>query len=301
MSLTGVGLTAGVPEPAQAAPSAAQRFRYCLNTATLMGYKLPIAEQVEVAAKAGYSAIEPWLSDLRVYADGGGSLGDLRKRIADQGLTVESAIGFPEWMVDDPARRAKGLEEARREMDLVARIGGKRIAMPPAGPSNGVGIQLSAITERYRAVLEAGDRIGIVPELEFWGSSPHLSRLSQAVYVAMEANHPKACVLADVFHLYKGGSGFTGLKLVSGNALQVLHMNDDPSSPPQKTVQDSQRVFPGDGVAPLKQIVGDLGEVAPDLVLSLELFNASYWKHSPMDTAKSGLAKMQAVVRAARP
>jgi 2-keto-myo-inositol isomerase len=30
---------------------------------------------------------------------------DLKKRISDCGLTVESAIGFAEWIVDDDARR----------------------------------------------------------------------------------------------------------------------------------------------------------------------------------------------------
>jgi hypothetical protein len=34
---------------------------------------------------------------------------------------VEGAIGFPEWLVDDEARRARGLERAKREMSLVAK------------------------------------------------------------------------------------------------------------------------------------------------------------------------------------
>src|ERR1039457_6018182 len=71
----------------------------------------------------------------------------------------------------------------------------------------------------------------VVPELEFWGTSPYLSRLSQAAYVALEASHSKACVLADVFHLYKGGSGFEGLRLLSGQAIQVIHLNDYPGNP----------------------------------------------------------------------
>ncbi len=50
--------------------------------------------------------------------------------------------------------------------------------------------------------------MGIVPELEFWRLLKLLSRLGQAAMVAIDANHPKACVLADVFHMYKGGSDF---------------------------------------------------------------------------------------------
>ena len=291
----GVAAAAGAPSPAPGASG----FRYCLNTATLQGYKLGIAETVDVAAKAGYHAIEPWLNLLTPYAERGGSMPELRRRIADAGLTVESAIAFPQWIVDDAARRAAALDQLKREMDLVAQIGGRRIAAPPAGANNAPPIPLAAIVERYRAVLHVGDRMGVVPELEFWGSSSNLHRLAEAVYVAMEAGHPKACVLADVFHLYKGGSGFLGLRMLSAQSLQVIHLNDYPATPARETIADRDRVFPGDGVAPLKQILSDLRVVNPDLVLSLELFNPSYWTGEPLATARQGLAKMKQAVAAA--
>jgi 2-keto-myo-inositol isomerase len=300
-AISSAGLTSATALRADATPSDGEGgFRYCLNTATLSGFKLSLPDVVEATAKAGYQAIEPWLRLIHEYASGGGSLPDLKKRIADLGLTVESAIAFPQWVVDDPTSRMHGLEETRRDMDVVAQIGGKRIAAPPAGPANGPVIGLQRIAERYRAVLELGDRMGVVPELEFWGSSPHLSRLSQAAFVAIEAGHPKACVLPDVFHLYKGGSDFQGLRLLSGQALQVIHMNDYPAQPPRELITDADRVYPGDGVAPMKQILAELRQVAPGIVLSLELFNAAYWKGDPLDTARAGLARMKAAVREAR-
>ena len=88
------------PAVALAAPAFARgdetppAFRYCLNTATIRGQKLGIAREVEIAAAAGYTGIEPWVGDVEKYRDAGGSLPDLRKKIADAGLTVESAIGF---------------------------------------------------------------------------------------------------------------------------------------------------------------------------------------------------------------
>jgi 2-keto-myo-inositol isomerase len=281
-----------VSRPGGAAPpDNPPAFKLCLNTATLRGYRIGIVETIDAAGKAGYHAIEPWLDSLTAYT---GSLPDLRKRIADFGMTVESAIAFPQWVVDDPARRAQAMEQAKREMDLVTQIGGRRIAAPPAGANTAPEIPLSAIAERYRALLELGDRMGIVPELEFWGSSTNLSKLSQAIEVAVAVNHPKACVLADVFHLYKGGSGFAGLHLLGAPALPVLHMNDYPTQPPRETIADRDRVYPGDGVAPLKQILADLRKVNPALVLSLEVFNPAYWKTDALDTARTGLSKLKA-------
>lgn len=284
---------------AQAASGSTGAFRYCLNSATISGYRLSLAETIDVAAKAGYQGIEPWLSLIHADVDRGASLRDLRARIGDRGLTVEGAIGFDQWLVDDPARRAKGVEQLRRNMDLVAQLGGRRIAAPPAGANRGPEIPLPRIAERYRAVLDLGDRMGVVPELEFWGTSANLHLLAEAVFAAIEADHPKACVLADLFHLYKGGSGFEGLRLLSAQALQVFHMNDYPADPPRATATDRNRVYPGDGIAPMRQILADLRRVNPNLVLSLELFNPAYWKGDPLETARTGLARMQECVRQA--
>lgn len=299
-TLAGVGVCGSMPEVASAAfPESSPGFRYCLNFATLRGYKSGVVEMVKVASQAGYQAIEPWIDGLHAYADQAGSLPDLGKRIADLGLSVESAIAFPEWMVDDPGQRAAGMEQAKRDMDAVTRIGGKRIAAPPAGANKGAEIGLLEIADRYRALLELGDQMGVVPELEFWGSSANLRQLAQAVFVAIEASHPKACVLADVFHLYKGQSGFLGLRMLSSQAVQVVHLNDYPASPPREAITDRNRVYPGDGVAPLKQILADLHRINPSTVLSLELFNPAYWKGDPLETARIGLAKMQQAVHSA--
>ena len=167
-------------------PNESSPFRFGMNTSTLRGQKLPIAELVEVIAKAGFQAIEPWISELDDHVHRGGSLKDLGKKIRDLGLTVESSIGFAEWIVDDDARRAKGLEHARRDMDTVAQVGGLRMAAPPAGATNDAHLDPARIVERYRKLLELGDQIGVVPEVEVWGFSKTLTRLSDAAEVALE-------------------------------------------------------------------------------------------------------------------
>ncbi|HLL90133.1 MAG TPA: hypothetical protein VK324_12600, partial [Tepidisphaeraceae bacterium] len=102
-------------------------FTYCLNTSTVQGQKLSLVEEVDLAAKAGYGAIEPWIGEIEKYRDGGGSVADLRNRITDAGLRVAGAIGFAKWVVDDVTERAAGLEHMRRDMDLLAQIGGTHI------------------------------------------------------------------------------------------------------------------------------------------------------------------------------
>ena len=275
-------------------------FGYCLNTSTIRGHNLSITEEVDIAAEAGYRAIEPWIGKIDAYLDQGGSLKDLAKRIADHGMTVESSIGFAPWIVNDDAQRTKGIEAAKRDMDRVAQVGGKRMAAPAAGAQNGSDVDLMKAAERYRALLELGDKMGVVPMVEVWGFSKTLTKLSQAVFVAVEAAHPKACVLADVYHLHKGGSDYRGFNLMSANSMHVLHMNDYPANPPRETITDGHRVYPGDGVAPMRDILRTLRDIGFRGHLSLELFNESYWKqHDALTVAETGLKKMREVVQKA--
>jgi sugar phosphate isomerase/epimerase len=291
--------TLGLAGSAPAAPDrpAGDPFRYSLNTSTIRGQNLPIVEEVAVAARAGYQVIEPWISELEQYVRGGGSLRDLSRRIHDAGLRVEDAIGFSEWLVDDEARRRRGLEDARRAMDMVHQLGGHYLAAPPAGATNQADLPLTRIVERYRALLEVGERLGISPMVEVWGFSRTLSRLGECAQVAIESGHARACVLADVYHLYKGGSGFGGVRLLSAAALPVFHVNDYPARPPRAAITDAHRVYPGDGVAPLVPLLRDLRRLDFRGVLSLELFNREYWRQDALRVARTGLEKMRAVVR----
>lgn len=286
--------SAAADAAAPAARKSLKPFRFSLNTATIRGQKLGIVKEVEIAAQAGYDAIEPWVDTIQDFVKSGGALKDLKSRITDSGLTVEDAIGFPEWIVDDDARRAKGMERAKREMDLVAQIGGKRFAAPPAGATDTPGLSWQKAAERYLALLEAGEQAGIVPQLELWGFSKNLNRLGECVCVAMETGHRNACVLADVFHLHKGGSDIHGIRLLGPTAIQVLHMNDFPADPPREKIDDSYRVYPGDGTAPLVEILRVLRETGGQKVLSLEVFNRQYWAQDALAVAKTGLAKMKA-------
>lgn len=294
----------GVATDARAAaaekePAMREPFDYCLNTSTIRGQELPLPTELEIAARAGYQGVEVWAGEIDSYVKSGGSPAELAARARDLGLSIEGVIAFSEWIVDDDARRAKGLEDARRVLDLAAKIGAKRVAAPPAGA---VDVRLTSIltmAERYRALLELGAAAGVVPQLELWGFSQTLHRLGEVVAVALEAAHPQACVLLDVYHLYKGGSDVAGLALLGGHAMHLLHMNDYPATPPRAEITDAQRVYPGDGVAPLGQILRTLRDIGFRGMLSLELFNRELWKADAFLVASEGLAKMRAAVAAA--
>jgi len=74
---------------------------------------------------------------------------------------------------------------------MLAQLGGLHIAAPPAGVNKpGVKLDLDRAAERYRALLETGRQIGVIPQLEIWGASANLSRVSEAAFVAAQSAIP---------------------------------------------------------------------------------------------------------------
>jgi 2-keto-myo-inositol isomerase len=308
--LVGVAGTTALTAAAQGGqpvPSPKPAFGFCLNTSTVRdkdGKSRPITELIDIAAKAGYDAIEPWTQEIEAYLMSGGTLKDLRKRIEQAGLKVADVIGFSEWIVEDTARRKKGLEQARRDMGWAAEIGSPRIAAPPVGATGGTSkrddpkftqpvIDLLTAADRFRALLDLGKSMGVTPIAEIWGFSKTLRRLGEALCVAAECGDGKAAILPDVYHLYKGGSDFAGLGLLSASAVGIFHVNDYPKIARDKIV-DADRVYPGDGIAPLKDVFAALRAMNYRGYVSLELFNRDYWKQDPNEVAKTGLMKTKA-------
>lgn len=274
-------------------------FVYCLNTSTIAKQKHTPLERFKIASAAGYGAIEPWVRELDEHVASGGKLSDLRQAASDGGLQVAGLIGFFEWAVDDAPRRAKGFEEAKRNMAQIAEIGGTQLAAPPWGIHAEGPYDLHRVIGRYRELCELGDRMGVTPIVEFWGASKHLSTLAEAAAIVVGCGHPRACLLSDVFHLYRGGSAETGLGKLAGSSIGLFHVNDYPATPPRATINDSDRVWPGKGVAPIPDILRTLNRIGYRGALSVELFNESYYALPALDAAKAGLAAIQDCVRKA--
>jgi len=288
------GQPKGRPRPAD------EPFGYCLNTSTIRGNQLDIGKVVDAAARAGFHAIEPWITELDAYTKAGGSLKDLGTRIADAGLTVENAIAFNSFLNDDATERAAALEKIKADMDKVAQIGGTRIATPPGrAAANAAPVTLDNAAKYYREALELGEKMGVQPLLELWGTHPLLGPLRNGIYVTVAAGRPDASLLLDVFHIYKSGTPFTSLKQINGGALHVMHINDYPQAADSSSLNDGNRVYPGDGVAPFRQILRDMRDNGFRGCFSLELFNRDYWAKSADENLKTGLDKIRTVVHQA--
>jgi 2-keto-myo-inositol isomerase len=291
MALGTLGLTNPVPLRGEVSKSPST-IRYCLNTSTISGKNPGLLKYIEIASKAGYHGIEVWVKDVEDALKAGQSLSSLKRFIEDHGLQVESAIGFAPWMTDGEA----GFIQMEKEMQMLAGIACRRIAAPPAGVPTDKALDLFAVGEKYKKLLDLGRKIGVMPQLEFWGSSSVLWHLGQVLMIAAVADDPDVKILPDVYHMFRGDTGFDALKMLNGSLIDIFHMNDFPENKPREQQDDADRVYPGDGAAPMSQILTDLNNMGGEKVLSLELFNRSYWEEDPYLVAERGLAKMKSLV-----
>jgi len=296
--LFATGTAAGaamLPSTASAAPKS-PKFEFSLNMSTIMGQKLGFIKELEIASAAGYKHCEIWVPTLEAYLKSGGSLLEAKKRIHDLGINIQNAIGFAQWIVDDEATRKQGVEQMKREMGMLAELGCFRTAAPPMGATKEAGLDLRRAAERYRTILDVGTSTGVTPQLEMWGHSKNLNRVADVLFVAAEAGQANAKLLLDVFHIYKGESSIDCLHLVGENSIDVFHVNDYVTTIKPTSITDGDRIYAGDGEAPIKEIIKRLKPSEKPVILSLELFNKELWAQDPLMVAKTGLEKMKSLI-----
>ena len=272
------------------------RPKFSMNASTIRGYKLSLKEQVKAVVGAGYDGFEPWLKDIHA-ARADGSFADTVKIARDVGLQFVNGIAFGQWVHPDAKVRAAGIEETKRDMAALAEMGCPRIAASMFGVQKAGSPKLGAaeIAERFAVLCDLGEKMGVQPLLEYWGHSVNLSRLEDALDVLARVKRPGTAVLADVYHTYRGGGDFATFVRLTPEQLPVLHVNDYPSTKPRTELTDADRVWPGDGIAPWKELFATLCEQRLEPWLSIELFNPAYWRTTPSDTLRTGIEKMVAL------
>jgi sugar phosphate isomerase/epimerase len=78
--------------------------------------------------------------------------------------------------------------------------------------------------------------------------------------------------MLDTFHFWGGISKFEDLELLRDGELAHLHFEDIPADPPREMQGQPHRVFPGEGIVPLRRIVEVLKRKKYTGTASLELF-----------------------------
>jgi sugar phosphate isomerase/epimerase len=265
-------------------------FVFCLNTSTIR--PTPLLEKIAIAGQAGYKAIEPWNDEVTEYLNQGGTISELKRALSDAGLAVKSVIALHGWIAAEGGDYQRVLDDCRRRMEQAAALGSPYIVASP--PQEVVDLKLA--TQRFAELMAIGSEFGVIPSMEFLGFVDGINNVASAWAIASGTGDPRATVVADVFHMMRGGGSIDDLLTLRGNRLACFHINDLPAEPDPLTQKDEDRVMVGDGIADLPKVIANLRAIKYEGPLSLELFNRRLWAEDPKAVVERGLARIQTLV-----
>lgn len=168
--------------------------------------------------------------------------------LADYGVSIVNAEYFPVMPGTDVSRYGPALE-------LAAELGAKRAVthIHETDPAR-VSDQLGALCEMARDLnLEIG--------LEFTGFAKGCDSLEKTVKLHQAINQPNLKIAIDALHLFRTGGTLDELKAVDPDSIGYAQICDGPHfrKSDDYVEEAMNRMIPGDGMFPLRALIGLLG------------------------------------------
>ncbi len=250
--------------------------------------KESLEERLRAIAEAGFEGIGLWVSDVEEFLAGGGSLERLGELLAQLKLEVPEICALGGWhLVDDKSGVQK---EVKRIGEMCKVIGIKRTVLicPVAWEAEA---PLERHSKDYRELCEMGKEWGLIMGLEFLGMRKGINNPISAWEIVREANCENGGVVVDFFHLLKGSGKPVDLLSLPAEGIALVHFNDIPADKPLEALTDADRVLPGEGVAPLEELLGNLKKIGYKGWLSIEIFNPVYQARPPLEVCGEAIEK----------
>ncbi len=266
------------------------------NGATTMKADLPT--DIRAAAAAGFDYVEIWAAKLRNFLKES-STADLKALFAENGIKPLSINSIEHATLRDDAAYAQIKSECEELSSIAEAIGCPYIVvvpgkLPPGGISSYEVIEESVGVLRELASI--GERHGVALAFEFLGQTDcSVQTLELADEIVVKVNRRNIGLVIDSFHFYAGGSTIRMIEALDPKRLFIFHINDAEDLPRQR-LTDANRVLPGLGILPLKEIIAAFRKIGFDANASVEIFRPEYWERDPFELARDAKAAIERVI-----
>jgi 2-keto-myo-inositol isomerase len=274
-------LVAGATALAKGAPRPSMRFFPCLNEATTLD--APFEKDCEAYSAAGFRHIELWFAKLRKQ---GLEPSQVEKLLRQHSLTPASACASEAGLWRQQGSMESRLPEFERNFEMAQALNVPRYVLYSYVMSHVTQDDYRAAVERFARVAELAARYKVRIAFEFIARSSLYGSLVSSLQLLRAAAQPNAGICLDTFHFFVGVSKFGDLRELRPGEVEHVHFHDVPRSIPREILVDPNRVPPGQGVIPLKEITSALDRIGYRGNLSTELFGARYQKGDPFSVAK---------------
>jgi sugar phosphate isomerase/epimerase len=264
------------------------------NTSAAAGYRTSL----EGWAKAGIKNVEltNTLLDEFLKSD---SLPAAKRVLTDLGLTpVSSACGvFGLW--EPNPKRAAQVDAFKTRCEQFASLGLTKIYSPTPTTEKFTEEDYKRGIANMRENGDIAKQFGLVVMAEAVRTSTFIGTLPTMLKMMREAAHPNVAPLLDFYHFWSGLNKLEDLDLIRQGEIGHVHFQDVPDMP-RELLDNTTRIIPGDGVAPLNRMLRTLSDKDYSGSLSVELFLPKFQQGDPYEVAREIRQKCEAVMRRAR-
>ena len=136
--------------------------------------------------------------------------------------------------------------------------------------------ELADIAEKYNVSLA----------FEFLGQTDcSVQTLDLCNEIVEKVNRENVGNVIDTFHFYAGNSTFEAIETLNPEKLFIFHINDAENLP-KENLTDAHRLYPGEGILPIKEIKEHFDKIGYDRMVSIEIFRPEYWNEDPFEVAR---------------
>jgi sugar phosphate isomerase/epimerase len=264
------------------------------NTSSAAGYR----KSLEGWAKAGIKHVELTnnLLDEFLKSD---SLPAAKRVLTDLGLTpVSSACGvFGLW--EPNPKRAAQLDAFKKRCEQFASLGLTKIYSPTPTTEKFTEEDYKRGVANMRENGDIAKQFGMIVMAEAVRASTFIGTLPTMLKMMREAAHANVAPLLDFYHFWSGLNKLEDLDLIRQGEIGHVHFQDVPDMP-RELLDNTTRIIPGDGVAPLNRMLRTLSDKGYSGPLSVELFLPKFQQGDPYEVAREIRTKAEAVMRRAR-
>jgi 2-keto-myo-inositol isomerase len=258
------------------------------NGASTMKTDLP--GDIRAASGAGYDLIEIWARKMESYLSDS-SLDNLLTLLKEARLKP-LAINSVEFITfNAPWERINTMNQISRYVEMADRLGCSYIVVVPSPRPEGA-TDREVHDESVRVLRWISNRFRdyrVRFAFEFLGFGwCSVSTLEQDWAIVKAVDRENVGLVLDTFHFYAGGSSVGAIRDLDPEKIFILHINDAEERP-KAELQDAHRLYPGEGVIPLAEIMGGLKEIRYNGPVSLEMFRPAYWSRPAQEVARKGI------------
>ena len=222
-----------------------------------------------------------------------------RRVLSDLGLTpVSGACGVTGIFEPNP-NRAAALEGFRKRCEMFRELGFTRIYSPTTAMGQFTADDYRRDADNMRELGHIARQFGLIMMAEAVRASAFISTLPTLLRMTRAASHPNIAPLLDFYHFWSGLSKLEDLDDIRPREIGHVHFQDVPDVP-RELLDNTTRIIPGDGIAPVDRILRTLAEKGYSGPLSVELFLPQYQKGDPYEVAREIRQKSETVMRRAR-